>query len=81
MTGERKRWLAKMVDRKAKAILDGTGQAPAISLYMSLADTHFTDEDLDFIVDRACRLGRGESVSSSSFQVPISESVPALRKP
>jgi hypothetical protein len=81
MTGERKRWLAKMVDRKAKAILDGTGQAPAVSLYMSLADTHFTDEDLDFIIDRACRLGRGESVSSSSFQVPVSESVPALRKP
>jgi len=79
MTGERKRWLAKMVDRKAKAILDGTGQTAAV--YMSLADTHFTDEDLDFIVDRACRLGRGESPSSSSFQVPVPESAPALQKP
>jgi hypothetical protein len=80
MTGERKRWLAKMVDRKARAILDGTGQT-ATSLYMSLADTHFTDEDLDFIIDRACRLGRAESPSSTSFQVPVPESVPALQKP
>jgi hypothetical protein len=62
MTSERKRWLAKMVDRKAQAILQGTGQVASISLHMSLADTHFTDEDLDFIIDRAFRLGREESV-------------------
>ena len=62
MTGERKKWLAKMVDRKARAILEGTRQAVAISLHLSLADTHFTDEDLDFIIDCACRLGRGEHV-------------------
>jgi hypothetical protein len=60
MTSERKRWLAKMVDRKAHAIV--SGQTAANSLYTSLADTHFTDEDLDFIIDRACRLGRGEHV-------------------
>ena len=80
MTGERKRWLAKLVDRKAKAILDGAGQDGAISVHMSLADTHFTDEDLDFIIGRACCLGRGESPASSSIQVSIDGSLPALRK-
>jgi hypothetical protein len=60
MTSDRKRWLAKMVDRRVQAII--SGQTASISLYTSLADTHFTDEDLDFIIDRAYRLGRGESV-------------------
>jgi hypothetical protein len=62
MTEDRKRLLAKMVDRKAQAIREGTGRRATISLHMSLADTHFTEEDLDFIIDRASRLGRGERV-------------------
>ena len=48
------------VNRIGQAII--SGQTAAISLYTSLADTHFTDEDLDFIIDRACRRGRGEHV-------------------
>lgn len=62
MTEDRKRWLSTVVDRKAEVILEETGQVTAIPLHMSAADAHFTEEDLDFIIDRACRLGRGEQV-------------------
>jgi hypothetical protein len=74
MTNERKLRLATMVDRKAEAILEGTGQAAAIPLHMSLADEHFSEEDLNFIIDRACRLGRGDSVES--FISPLKHHYP-----
>lgn len=61
MTEDRKKFLAEMVKRKADVFLETTGQPYAIPQFMSVADAHLSEEDINFVIEESIRLARAPS--------------------
>jgi len=53
MTEDRKTKLIRLVDDKARAIIEGTGERERVPLDMHIADLYLSEEDVAFIAERS----------------------------